>query len=152
MKRTLVVMLVVTIFFVSMSTGCATGPGIGQRDLLQEAIQAVDRWWLSVTNEDPHYYNEIDLGKVIVHLCGSRAKLWVEYNVRYPHAPMNLIDSDAYMFTCSPDRRFAGAPAHVWMVVKVRGGKVLLHKWAAGHELVRTLSCFDGALENASEY
>jgi len=152
MRIRLLVTLAIAIL--SISAGCAgTSSKLkAQSSTLKEAITAGDLWWHSIQTEDPHYYQEIDLGRVIVHLCGSRAKLWAEYNVRYPHEPMNIITSDAYMFTCSPDRRFPGAPAHVWMVVKVRGGKVLLHKWGAGHELVRVLSCFADDLENADRY
>jgi len=133
--------------------GCA-GLRIRKQDssaLLDQAIAAGDLWWTSIRTEDPHYYEEIDLGRVIVHLCGSRATLWAEYNTRYPDQPMDLA-STVYMFTCSPKQRFPGAPAHVWMVVKTRSGKILLHKWAAGHELIRVLSCFSNTLLRADQY
>ncbi len=121
-------------------------PGLPSEPILH-VIEVADSWWMSIENENPNYYEEIDLGKVVFHLCGSREKLAEVYNGRYPDTPFDL-NSNVYMFVAYGNNR----PAHVWLVVKVRNGKVILHKWAAGHETVRLLSCFTDTLTNADNY
>ena len=117
------------------------------REPIRYVIEVADKWWISIENENPNYYEEIDLGKVLFHLCGSREKLAEVYNGRYPDTPFDL-NSNVYMFVAYGKT----PPAHVWLVVKVRDGKVVLHKWAAGHETVRLLSCFTDTLTNADDY
>lgn len=112
-----------------------------------DAIRTSNGWWMGIKNENPNYYEEIDFLTIVIHLCGSRAKLWVEYNKRYPGTPFDL-QSSTYMFTQS------GNPIHIWLVVKVRDSRIVLHKWATGHELIRALTCYARDIEflNAGEY
>ena len=114
---------------------------------IRHVIEVADNWWMSIENENPNYYEEIDLGKVVFHLCGSREKLAEVYNGKYPDNPFDL-NSNVYMFVAYGNNR----PAHVWLVVKVRNGKVILHKWATGHETIRLLSCFTNTLTDADDY
>ena len=99
---------------------------------MHNIIKIYDDWWKSFRTENANYYQEVDLDKMIFHLCGSRARLAMEYNERYPETPFNL-QSNVYMFTSS------GIPIHVWLIVKIRDGKIILHKHAVGHEIVRVL-------------
>ncbi len=131
--------------FISIYVGYSR-PGFPSEPILH-VIEVADSWWMSIENENPNYYEEIDLGKVVFHLCGSREKLAEVYNGRYPDNPFDL-NSNVYMFVAYGKT----PPAHVWLVVKVRNGKVILHKWAAGHETVRLLSCFTDTLTNADNY
>jgi len=83
----------------------------------------------------------------VVHLAGSRKKLAEVHNNRYPKTPYNP-NGNTYMFT-----GYGGTfPAHMWIVVKKRKGKILLHKWAIGHELIHVLRIFSSALEDAYHY
>lgn len=165
-----VIFLLIIMIIMSISFGCATGKDFKKSESdtndnrisrmrriideisdseikLARAVAASDRWWMSIENENPAYYEEIDLGKVIFHLCGSRKKLAEVYNERYPDNPFDL-RSNVYMFTDYGKT----PPVHVWLVVKVRDGKVILHKWATGHEAIRLLSCFTNTLTNADDY
>ena len=137
--------LVLLSLFIFINVGYSK-PGFPTEPILH-VIEVADSWWMSIENENPNYYEEIDLGKVVFHLCGSREKLAEVYNGKYPDNPFDL-NSNVYMFVAYGKT----PPAHVWLVVKVRDGKVILHKWAAGHETVRLLSCFTDTLTNADEY
>ena len=112
-----------------------------------KAIDASDAWWQSFDTDEPGYYQRIDLGNVVIHLCGSRKKLAEVHNAMFPQTPYNP-EGSTYMFT-----GFGGVPpAHVWLVVNRQKGRTNFHKWAGGHELVRALSCFQDGLLNADAY
>lgn len=142
MKKFLIV-LVCLFSFLSCAYKSLTLP-----TTIDTIIEISDRWWKSVQNENPHYYRVIDLGSIIFHLCSSRAKLWVEYNKLYPDNPFDL-QSNTYMFTTHDPHL---SSTHMWLIVKVKNDKVILHKWAIGHELIRLLSCYTNDLLNANDY
>lgn len=119
--------------------------------LLRTAIDAADIWWWSIPNEDPAYYQEIHLGNVIIHLCGSTETLKEEHDYRYPD-DIPYDPNGAYMFTCGPKPPSVDLPAHVWLVVKIVNDKVILHKWAIGHELVWVLTLFSDEIQRADQY
>jgi len=137
--------LLLVLLFISIYVGHSK-PGF-PIEPIRYVIEVVDKWWMSIENENPQYYEEIDLGKVVFHLCGSREKLAEVYNGRYPDTPFDL-HSNVYMFVAHGNT----PPAHVWLVAKIRDGKVLLHKWATGHETVRVLSFFTDTLTSADDY
>jgi len=113
-------------------------PGTERFKTIEDAIETSDSWWRSLDNEDPGFFAEYDLGELIIHLCGSRWKLAEVYNERYPDVEPYTPDTTTYMFTAGGPT----PPVHVWLVVKVVGGEVILHKWAAGHELKRVIDWY----------
>jgi hypothetical protein len=119
-------------------------------DLLRTAINAADIWWWSTPNEDPAYYQEIHLGIVVIHLCGSTETLKEIYDYRYPDTPYD--PNKAYMFTCGSENPSVDWPIHVWLIVKIVNGKVMLHKWAIGHELVWVLTLLSDEIMRANQY
>jgi len=124
--------LILIIIFVSLIGSSCTH----YSSTIEQVIQTSDNWWLSIRTEDPHYYKVVKLCNINIYLCGSRPKLWFEYNKLYPNTPFDL-SSNTYMFTSyNPNRNFI----EMWLVVKVINNKVILHKWATGHEFVRLLS------------
>jgi len=125
-------------------------PPLEPRGLLRTAIDAADIWWWSLPNEDPSYYQEISLGAVLVHLCGSSETLKAEYDCRYPDTPYD--PNKAYMFTCGPETPSIDSPLHAWLIVKIVDDKVILHKWAIGHELVWILTSFSDEIQRADRY
>jgi len=139
MKNLLLIMILVFL----AGTSCAH-----YSPTIEQVIQTSDNWWRGIRTENPNYYKVIKLCNINIHLCGSRAKLWVEYNKLYPDTPFDL-SSNTYMFTSYSPRRNL---VEMWLVVKVINGKVILHKWAAGHEFVRLLSIKLDELLIADEY
>ena len=135
-------LLIIPFLFLFLSSCAHKAPTI------PDVIKTTDNWWMSIRTENPHYYKVIKLCNINIHLCGSRAKLWFEYNKLYPNTPFDL-SSNTYMFTLHDPRRNL---IEIWLVGKVINDKVILHKWAAGHELVRLLSLFSEHLQEASKY
>lgn len=136
--------LTLIILIILCSLGCITTKT--RPPSIERVIKAGDEWWFHKKTEDPHFYKEIDLGRAVIHLCGSRARLWVEYNKRYPDTPFDL-SSNVYMFTTD------GWPAHIWLIVKIEDGEIILHKWATGHEIVRLLTAITPYnFKNADKY
>lgn len=130
---------------ITFSAGCAHSPKTF------EVIQTVDNWWLSLKNENPNYYEIISISEnLVIHLCGSRAKMFVEFQKSHPDKSlMNLLSSNTFMFTIHYPRL---GLIYVWLVVKIRDGKVIFHKWATGHEFIRLLSLYSDNLLNADRY
>lgn len=103
-------------------------------------ISEAERWWNSIENEEPDYYHEVDLGHVIVHMCGSKDRMEKALGHKmYPGTSM---------FTSYGGK----LPAHVWLQVKIVKGEVVMHKWATGHEMIRLLNLFVPNMRNADKY
>lgn len=97
-------------------------------DSSKHIADIADIWWKRLPNYDSEFYQEINIGYAIVHLCGSR-KIIERKSGQPPQ-------KSTYMFTS-----FNGEfPAHIWLLIKVTAnGKIVFHKWAVGHEFVRFL-------------
>lgn len=109
-----------------------------------DVICTYDSWWLSLSNENTHFYKEYMIGHVVFHLCGSRITLWQWFNKRHS-IPLYLHD-DWYMLTVSGD------PIHVWLVVKIIDSKAVFHKHALGHEMLRVFNLMNMPVLEAHQY
>ena len=105
-------------------------------------------WWNSLKSEDLNYFKRISLGEVVVYLCGSRVKMKIEFEKKWPDLfPYNMTE----IFAITVPNHIG--QIEVWMPVKIIKGKVIIHKWAAGHELARVLWVYnDSVIERAEKY
>ncbi len=117
----------------------------------KKAIRICDDWWAGIKNENPNFYQVISINKnLVVHLCGSRTKIFVEFHKIHPDQSLiNLLTSNTYMFTIHYPRLKI---THIWLVVKIVDKKIILHKWATGHEFIRLLSLYSDNFLNADGY
>lgn len=100
-----------------------------------------DIWWQRIENKNPNFYRKVDVGRVIVHLCGSKEKM--EDKLGYK------IKDLTYMFT-SYDGKL---PVHIWLIVKIENkGKIVFHKWATGHEFIRLLNILTPDILDPGKY
>jgi len=116
-----------------------------------ETIQTCDEWWRGIRNEDANFYQTISINEhFVVHLCGSRARMFAEFNKIHPDRPLtDLLADNTYMFTIHYPKADL---VHTWLVVKIVNGKVVFHKWATGHEFIRLLSLHTSNLLKADKY
>ena len=80
---------------------------------------------------------QLDTGHIIFHLCGSRWKLAQVYNTLYPESPYDPRGL-VYMFSAGGSE----PPYHIWLVVKIINGKIIVHPWALGHEMIHILKIY----------
>ena len=108
----------------------------------KHVYQIADIWWSQIKNENPNYYTQIHICNITIHFCGSRQKMEEKFG--------HKVNKNTFMFTSSTSN--PNAPINIWLQVKIKNGKVILHKWAVGHELIRLLSLFSDDLEKADKY